>query len=198
MQLAYSPSRGSEAQNFYTSINSSTRSFGFGFGYFGSLGSVKTVNGGFVGFGYRDDNSCYGLSYQNKDLTVSSAAKFDFSYTYYDPREGLSYGGVIRSLNSSPQATLGAGYVVDKNFNIELNVQSPPINQLSLGDYTILAAANFSMGNKMTTHLQLDYSTKLSKIGPIVAFNYWTSDFSSVSLQFMTPNIWSVGASLML
>ena len=82
LQLAYSPKRGTDPQNFYTGIATSSKTFGFGFGYFGALGNVTTTNGGFVGLGFKSDLSQYGLSYRNKDLTSNNIGEFDLSYLY--------------------------------------------------------------------------------------------------------------------
>ncbi len=196
LQLAYSPKRGTDPQNLYTGIATSSKTFGFGFGYFGSMGELKTTNGGFVGLGFKNDLHQYGLSYRNKDLTSNSLGNFDLAYLYTDVREGLSYGAVLRSINNSPQLDLGIGYIPDRFFNIEFNVNTPNASQLSNGDFILVGSSNFSISPQINLHLQLNYHTKLSKVEPLFAFNYWLSDYSNALLQFTTPNVWSVGFSL--
>ncbi|MFM8314865.1 MAG: hypothetical protein ACKOA8_11315 [Deltaproteobacteria bacterium] len=195
LQLAYSPSRGEEPQNIYSGIATSTKSFGFGFGYFGSLGDFKTTNGGFVGLGFKSDSSQYGISYRNQDLSSSGKADFDLSYVYVDTREGLSYGGVLRSVNTSPQLNLGLGYASSRFFNIEFNVNAPKASNLGHGDFILIGASNFSIAEKMTAHLQGNFHTQTSKLDALVAYNYWISDFADAILQFSSPNVWSFGFS---
>ena len=198
LQLAYSPTRGEEPQNFYTGIATASKSFGFGFGYFGSIGEKKSTDGGFVGFGFKSNASQYGLTYKNENLTANSLGDFDISYLYTDLREGLSYGGILHSINKTPQLGLGLGYVYDKTFNIESNVLTPKANQFSGGDFTIITASNFSISQQIILHLQVNYSTKKSHIEPTMAVNYWLSDFTNVILQFTSPQVWSFGFSLIL
>lgn len=196
LQLAYSPSRGETPQNIYSGIATSTKSFGVGFGYFGALGKLNTTNGGFAGIGFKSNLSQYGFSYRNSDITASGQSDFDLSYLYTDTRESLSYGGVLRSINSSPQLNLGIGYIADRYFNIEFNVNTPKANNIGNGDFTLIGASNFSASEKLVVHLQGNYHTKASKIDALFAFNYWLSDVANTLLQFSSPNVWSIGFSL--
>jgi len=196
LQLAYSPSRGEEPQNIYSGIATSTKTLGVGFGYFGSLGNLKTTNGGFAGFGFKNNLSQYGFSYKTSDVSSSNQSSFDVSYLYTDTREALSYGGVLRSLNNSPQLNLGLGYIPSRFFNIEFNVNTPKASQLSQGDFILIAASNFSISEQITVHLQTNFHTQTSKIDFLFASNYWLSDVASGIIQFTAPNIWSLGFSL--
>jgi hypothetical protein len=196
LQLAYSPSRGEEPQNIYSGIATSSKTFGVGFGYFGSLGTLKTTNGGFAGFGFKSNLSQYGFSYKTSDVSSSGQSSFDVSYLYSDTREALSYGGVVRSLNNSPQLNLGLGYIPSRFFNIELNVNTPKASQLSQGDFILIGASNFSVSEQITVHLQTNFHTQTSKIDFLFATNYWLSDVASGIIQFSAPNIWSLGFSV--
>ena len=196
LQLAYSPSRGETPQNIFSGIATSTKSFGVGFGYFGSLGKLKTTNGGFAGFGFKSNLSQYGFGYRNADITSNGQADFDLSYLYTDAREGLSYGGVLRGFTSSPQLNLGIGYMADRFFNVEFNVNAPKVRDLSNGDFTLIGASNFSVSEKIVVHLQLNYHTQTSKLDTLSGFNYWLSDVANAVLQFSSPNVWSLGFSL--
>lgn len=197
LQLAYSPSRGETPQNIYSGIATSTKSFGVGFGYFGELGKLKTVNGGFAGIGFKNNLSQYGFSYRNSDITASGQSDLDLSYLYTDTRESISYGGVLRSINSSPQLNLGIGYIADRYFNIELNVNLPKVKDLSSGDFILIAASNFSLSEKIITHFQGNFHTQTSKLDTLFAFNYLLSDVANGILQFSSPNVWSLGFSLL-
>lgn len=196
LQLAYSPGRGSEAQNIYTGIATASKTFGFGFGYFGSLGELKTINGGFAGFGFKSDLHQYGLSYRNNDLSSNNLSQFDLAYQYTDPRQSLSYGAVVRSVNNSPQIDFGLGYLADRFFNIEFNVVTPKVSQLSNGNFTLVGSSNFSISPQITIHAQLNFLTQSSKIEPVFAGNYWLTDNADAILQFSAPNVWSLGFSL--
>lgn len=197
LQLAYSPSRGETPQNIFSGIATSTKSFGVGFGYFGSLGKLSTVNGGFAGLGFKNNLSQYGLSYRNSDITSSGETNFDLSYLYTDTREGLSYGGVLRGVNSSPQLNLGIGYISDRYFNIEFNVNAPKAKEIGTGDFILIGASNFSVSEQIVVHLQSNFHTQTSKLDVLMALNYWLSDVANGILQFSSPNVWSFGFSLM-
>jgi len=196
LQLAYSPGRGSEPQNFYSGIATASKGFGFGFGYFGSLGELKTINGGFVGIGFKNDLHQYGINYRNADLTSNSLSYFDLAYQYTDNRENLSYGAVVRGVNNSPELDLGIGYIADRFFNIEFNVISPKVSQLSNGNFILVGSSNFSISPQITLHIQLNYLTKSSQVEPLIAANYWITDNVDGLLQFTAPNVWSLGFSL--
>lgn len=196
LQLAYSPKRGQESQNFYTGIASSSKTFGVGFGYFGALGDLKTTNGGFAGLGFKSGDEQYGITYRNKDITAGGIGDFDLSYLYTDLRQSLSYGAVLHGVNNTPQLTAALGYIPDRFFNIEFDVNTPKSNQFSGGDFILVGASNFTLSNQITLHLQLNYHTKLSKTEPVFAVNYWLSDVSDAVLQFTAPNAWSFGFSL--
>jgi len=196
LQLAYSPSRGTEAQNIYTGIATASKTFGFGFGYFGSLGDLKTINGGFAGLGFKSDLHYYGFSYRNDDLSSNNLSHFDLAYQYTDPRENLSYGAVVRSVNSQPFVDFGIGYIADRFFNIEFNVSTPKVSQLGNGNFTVIGSSNFGVSSQITVHAQINYLTQSSKIEPVLAANYWLSDNADALLQFSAPNVWSLGFSL--
>jgi hypothetical protein len=196
LQLAYSPKRGQESQNFFSGIASASKTFGVGFGYFGALGDLKTTNGGFVGLGFKSGDEQYGLTYRNKDITAGGIGDFDLSYLTMDLRQSLSYGLVLHNVNSSPQLTAALGYIPDRFFNIEFNVNTPKANQFSGGDFILVGSSNFSLSTQITLHLQLNYHTKLSKTEPVFAGNYWISDVANAILQFTSPNVWSFGFSL--
>ena len=188
---------------------SSTTSYGGGLTYggekFGLSGAVANTSGGSTswqaGGAFKTDSVSLGASATS---TFGNSSRIGNPVTLalgailgHGSGSGVSYAGVLNGLNGTgTDLTLGIGYGETKKYNIEVNLQLPPFDNLgSSGGYLVSIGAAVYVGIFGVSYVA---TTSATSIGFSHGLALMVKPFKSsyFSLQLDTANVATFGFNL--
>lgn len=140
LQAVYTPPL-SATQNglhdYELSFASSSKDFGAGIGYTGTYQSGALTHGMYAAGSFSISDLSIGLGMEEQNLSDSVDAIMYAGLNWAITRD-VNVGVVARDITSSaPTFSAGFGWEKRGKYNLEVNVDLPPINQLSSSAYTV-------------------------------------------------------------